>query len=443
MPLASRRRSTSHWAIRELKHTMKHFIFSLFLAVSAMFVGTVGASEDKVGVASKYPSLSPSGQELVFSADFDGESRLWISGLDGSRLRKVSSLGNPAARITDLAPAWSPDGRKIVYASIDDSTSDIWVVQVDGAYPVKLTANGASNRRPAWSPDGRKIVFESNKNGTRDIWLMNADGSQQVSLVSSPSVENSPKFSPAGDQIVFSRTEGDAATLIVNVNGTGLRALTTGNNHDWHPSWGSRGILFSSNRSSSSGDHKIWIVQPDGSNLRKVGDAAGFEPIWLPDGRIAFSADGGVASKALAVVSILNPATGETLPVADVQGYITPIDIRPGKTSNQINPKSMGRPQVAILSTRTFDATKAVVQSSITFGRTGAENSLLSCNKTFKDVNGDGLPDLTCRFSLRYAGFQMGNTVGILRFTDSRRRPYEGRDAITTVWEDDSDDFKD
>lgn len=423
---------------------MRHFIFSLLLALPAMFIGNASASEEKIGVLAQSPSLSPSGQELVFAADFDGRSRLWISGLDGSRLRKVSSLGNSEAAITDLEPAWSPDGLKIAYTSIDGSTHDIWVVQADGAYPVKLTANGAENGHPAWSPDGRKIVFESDKDGSRDIWIMNADGTQQVKVLSSSGVDNNPKFSPTGDQIVFARWRDDATTLmIVNVNGTGLRPLTTGNNHDWEPSWGSRGILFSSNRGPNSDRWKIWMVQPDGSNLRKVSDADGHDPIWLPDGRIAFAANGGVASKALAVVSILNPATGETRPAVDVQGYITPIDIRPGKTSNQINPKSMGKPQVAILSTRTFDATKAVVQASITFGRTGDESSLTSCSKTFKDVNGDGLPDLTCRFALRYAGFQMGNTVGVLRFTDTRRIPYEGRDAVTTMWEDDPDDFKD
>lgn len=302
----------------------------------------------------------------MFSADFDDQSRLWISGLDGSRLRIVSSLGNPAAAVADHGPAWSPDGRTIAYASIDGSSSDIWVIQADGFHPVKRTANGARNSRPAWSPDGRKIVFESNKDGTRDIWMMNTDGSGQVKVVGSQSVENSPKFSPAGDQIVFSRTEGDAATLmIVNLNGTGLRALTTGTNRDWHPSWGSRGILFSSDRSSSSGEHKIWMIQPDGSNLRKVVDTAGFEPVWLLDGRIAFTDDSSVGSKALAVVSILNPATGEKQVVADVQGYLAPIDIRPGKSSNQINPKSRGKAQVAIVSTRTFDATKAVVPASI------------------------------------------------------------------------------
>ena len=410
-----------------------------------MFVSASGAiaSEDKIGVIAKNAAVSPSGHELVFAADYDGKSRLWVSGLDGSRLRKVSAIANSAAATNDLEPAWSPDGRKIAYTSLEGTSSNIWVVQADGAYPFKLTTNGASNGHPAWSPDGRKIAFESDKDGTNDIWMMNVDGTQQLKLVNSPGQESSPTFSPTGDRIVFSKTEGDGTILmIVNVDGTGLRPLTTGNQRDWDPSWGARGILFSSNRSSSSGDFNIWVVQPDGSNLHKLADTDALDPKWLPDGRIVFT-DTSMASKALAAVSILNPATGEKRVVVDVQGYMTPIDIRPGKASNQIHPKSMGKLQVAILSTRNFDATKAVIQKSITFGRTGDESSLASCSKSFRDVNGDGLPDLTCRFWMRYAGFQMGNTVGVLRFMHARGVTYEGRDVVTTVVDDDPEDLKD
>lgn len=425
---------------------MKQLTVTLCFSLAALFAtGSSHASEDKIGVMANQPSPSPSGQELVFSADFDGPGSLWIAALDGSRLRKISPPSSTSIANTDMEPAWSPDGRQIAYTSItgDSRSSDIWIVQANGAYPLKLTANGAYNSSPAWSPDGRKIAFVSKKNGSKNIWTMNSDGTQPAKLVSSPGYQSDPSFSPAGDQIVFSKYENGASMLmVVNVNGTGLRSLTTGAFKDWQPNWGPRGIVFTSNRGSDPDERKIWSIQPDGSGLRKVGDVAGSGPIWLSDGRIAFS-DARSTSKALNEIIIYNPATGAQQVVVDVQGYFTPIDIRPNKPANRINPKSMGIFRVAILSTRTFDATKAVAQASITFGKTGSESTLVDCAKKFKDVNGDGLTDLTCRFSLRYAGFQAGNTMGVLRFNDTTRGiPYEGRDMITTVLEDDPDDLK-
>jgi hypothetical protein len=97
---------------------------------------------------------------------------------------------------------------------------------------------------------------------------------------------------------------------------------------------------------------------------------------------------------------------------------------------------------VSILSTRTFDATASVSPQTLTFGKTGRESSLFHCAKPHKDVNGDGLPDLSCRFVTRLAGFQKGDTVGVLRFVDSLGMPREGRDSIATVDQDDPDDLK-
>lgn len=416
---------------------MKIFGVAAFLGLVALIsISSSYASDDKVGVDSDRPSPSPSGTEVVFAADFDGPSRLWISSLDGSKLRKIST-----ASIGDTEPAWSPDGRHIAFASLNGEVSDIWIVQVDGAYPVKLTANGANNREPAWSPDGKKIAFVSDKGGSKDIWIMNADGTQKTQVVALPGQENHPGFSPAGDKIVFSETANDAATLmIVNVDGSGLKSLTTGRFQDWEPSWGVNGIVFSSNRDASSERWKIWAIQPDGTGLRKVTNVMGHDPIWTRDGRILFT-DESMASKALAAVSIFNPINGLKQVVVDIQGYIVPIDIRPGKAVNRINPHSRGKVEVAILSSRGFDATKAVNQASITFGRTGNEKSLSRCRKKSKDMNNDGLPDLSCRFVLSSAAFQVGNVNGILRFQDANGKPYEGRDAITMVNEDDPDDF--
>ena len=76
----------------------------------------------------------------------------------------------------------------------------------------------------------------------------------------------------------------------------------------------------------------------------------------------------------------------------------TTIDIKPGWDPNTVNPRNRGRIPVAILSTKDFDASSQVDQNSLTFGSTGNEESLVSCNRRPRDVDGDGLKDVICYF---------------------------------------------
>ncbi len=281
---------------------------------------------------------------------------------------------------------------------------------------------------------------------------MNADGSGQTVLVALPGEENHPSFSPAGDKIVFSETvvseTADAhadvrATLMVaNSDGSNVQALTTGNFQDWDPFWGQSGIVFSSNRDTASEHWKIWMIQPDGSGLHRVGDTIGLNPALLPDGRILYT-DEIMAPRALSSIGILDPATGAKQVAVNVQGLFTPIVIRPRKAVKKVNPASRGIIEVAILSTKTFDATKQVNQSTITFGRTGSEQSLRKCRNKDKDIDHDDVPGLRCTFWIRTAGFRNGDKIGILRFIGKDGTPYEGRDGIVIVNTDDDDDFKD
>jgi Bacterial pre-peptidase C-terminal domain len=69
---------------------------------------------------------------------------------------------------------------------------------------------------------------------------------------------------------------------------------------------------------------------------------------------------------------------------------------------------------VALLSTDTFNAPSDVDQSSLRFGHTGDEQSLIRCNPHGIDVNRDGKPDLVCYFDASKANFQPGDTEGYL-----------------------------
>ena len=118
-------------------------------------------------------------------------------------------------------------------------------------------------------------------------------------------------------------------------------------------------------------------------------------------------------------------------------GIKVDLDIKPGSDPNSINTKSKGTIPVAILSsassTRPFFAPDEVDKASLTFGRTGEEESLAKCTKSNEDVNGDGLLDVVCHFNTQDTGFQEGDTVGILKGKTIGGTPIKGTDSIRIV----------
>lgn len=109
------------------------------------------------------------------------------------------------------------------------------------------------------------------------------------------------------------------------------------------------------------------------------------------------------------------------------------IDILPGSTQNVINLRSRGTVPVAILSTADFDARAMVDRTSLTFGATGNEASLASCNNKGSDVNHDGRLDLICHFYIQLTGFQAHHVLGILRGSTVGGIPFEASDVVRIV----------
>jgi len=119
------------------------------------------------------------------------------------------------------------------------------------------------------------------------------------------------------------------------------------------------------------------------------------------------------------------------------------IDIKPGYDTNPININSMGKTQVAILSTIDFDAPSMVDTTSLTFGKTGYEASLAFCDEGVEDVNEDGLPDLICYFYTQSTGFQIGDTKGFLKGKTIDGIFIEGNDGVVIVFASGKNEFVD
>jgi dipeptidyl aminopeptidase/acylaminoacyl peptidase len=100
----------------------------------------------------------------------------------------VDADGSDRKRLASgLFPSWSPDGKRIVYTAYAGERPYLAVMNSDGSESRSLSASllerlsgRVSDEEPAWSPDGEKIAFAHEANG--DLYVMNSDGSGADSL---------------------------------------------------------------------------------------------------------------------------------------------------------------------------------------------------------------------------------------------------------------------
>lgn len=199
--------------------------------------------------------------------------------------------------------------KRIVFESSRDNATHIWTMQVDGSAQHRLTTTTKlDNLDPAWSPNGRQIVFvRRGQDGSPQLWLMDADGTHQrllldLQLAHTP-FSPSPVWSPDGKQIAFFKvTDIHGSSLIeseielVNLDSRTTQPLVTQQAMEgiepgqrffptvlnW--SWDSQRLVFEQAPWGTRG-YTIYVVNRDGSRLRKVSDGGGHGgPSWSPNG---------------------------------------------------------------------------------------------------------------------------------------------------------------
>ena len=225
---------------------------------------------------------------------FDNHDDVWAINADGTGLTKLTdSAGH------DFDATWSPDGALIAFRSERSGDPEIWVMSADGTEQHRVTA-GLS---PAWSPDGSQIAYSSPGDipcppGTglqcTGLSIMNADGSGQHRVPNADGGEY-PSWSPDGTRIAFnSNLTGDHVMYIVQPDSSNLVDLS-GVGEGWQVDWSPDGqlILFTSSRDYTDNYTDVYVMRPDGSDIRRLTNLRAYTPAWSPDGsHIVFSAPG-------------------------------------------------------------------------------------------------------------------------------------------------------
>uniref|UniRef100_A0A7N0UI61 Uncharacterized protein n=1 Tax=Kalanchoe fedtschenkoi TaxID=63787 RepID=A0A7N0UI61_KALFE len=191
-----------------------------------------------------FPSFSPDGHMIALNHDFGPKSGIKILKSDASKRWTLTRH-----RVT-FCNSWSPTEKNVIYTSIGpifqspQSTVQIARIsfhlpdlndEIDADVKILTKEDSGNNAFPACSPDGKWIVFRSGRSGYKNLYVMDA---------------------------VDGEFKGE------------IRQLTDGPWIDTMPAWSPNGqmIAFSSNRHnpSSAECFSIYIVRPDGSELRRV-----------------------------------------------------------------------------------------------------------------------------------------------------------------------------
>ena len=180
------------------------------------------------------------------------------------------------------------------HASADALMNLLAVMNPDGSGITELHINGYD---PSVSPDGTKITYCSlRKDQYSQIYIANSDGTGEKRITTINSGDScGPVWSHDGKKIAFysfalPHPSRNPAIWVMDPDGSNMKRIAE---HGLSPSWSpdDKQMAFASNR---DGKFQIYAMSSDGSNVRRLtkNKAEDSSPAWAPNGgEIVFVSD--------------------------------------------------------------------------------------------------------------------------------------------------------
>src|SRR5262249_33201259 len=207
-----------------------------------------------------------------------------------SALAGIAVVASPVAASTHAAPG-IPGGSVLFSGGPGES---LYAIDARGDRLRLLAPRRFVVESSAWSPDGKLLAYthsegaccppitvitiEDHRGRSRDVAALR--GFSDVAVGS---------WSPDGSRLVVAGAVGNtSAIFVVDVRSGRMSQVThPGSAYDQEPKWSPNGSAIIFVRSvSGAGDHDLWFVHPDGSDLRRLTSGADvLAASWAPDSR--------------------------------------------------------------------------------------------------------------------------------------------------------------
>ncbi|MGI9175374.1 MAG: S41 family peptidase, partial [Rhodothermales bacterium] len=207
---------------------------------------------------------------------------IWVVPKEGGTANRLSS-----PRGEESFPRFSPDGQEIAFSANYDGNTDLYVMPATGGQPVRLSHHPLGERMLDWYPDGESILFASSMQSGRQrfnqLWRASKGGGLPEKLPV-PYGEFGA-ISPDGKRIAYTpnsrafrtwkRYRGGMATdlYLFDLDSLTARNVTGHPANDEIPMWHDATLYFLSDRGANQ-RFNVWAYDTASDETRQVTDFA-------------------------------------------------------------------------------------------------------------------------------------------------------------------------
>jgi TolB protein len=237
--------------------------------------------------------------KIVVSAAKQGSKykEIYLMDWDGFNRQPVTSHSS-----ISLSPNWAPDGTQILYTAFVKRggakglrNPDMLMLDLLKGQRWLISYRRGLNSGGAFHPDGKSIFLTISESGNSDIYQVDLEGNIKRRMTAGPSgaLNVEPAPSPNGSKLAFSSDRsGKPMIWIMDADGSNIKRVTYAGVYNSSPAWspdGSR-ITFAGYEK----DHyDIFAMNADGTNMQRLTStkkpngkwSSNEDPVFSPDGR--------------------------------------------------------------------------------------------------------------------------------------------------------------
>lgn len=272
------------------------------------------------------PSLSPSGERILFTQSSSERGDIWQVDANGQNQMPLAQ-----GEVARASPVWSPDGTLIAYQTLEDlytlpnttfrvyRYSSLHVARPDGTDEGRLTSRESYVYAFDWAPDGNQIVISArledvNQDGIMDrkdrvrlytVNLATRDIRSVLNDVNSGLSMHEPSWSPDGDHIAYIEGHGDTTSygdlVVVRANDSSEVArldISPGAAYSWSPDGKKIAYVGYPDTVGRVGYVDMFVFNLSTQNETRLTDTSLYtvfgsyefngitldDPVWSPDG---------------------------------------------------------------------------------------------------------------------------------------------------------------